>query len=137
MGGIGVVSEHLRHDRAADQRFQVGLERIGFVLVVDLIPRDVERERLGVFRLLSGVLDGFFRPMVEREVVDALVLGLVDVICEGIELAFHHGVMPAQDIGEPHDRRISWVLSRDWREFIGQRQPQLEFEISAHGALWV
>ena len=44
MSRIGVKSEHLRHNRTADQRFQFGLQRVGLTLFVDLIAADMERE---------------------------------------------------------------------------------------------
>src|SRR5262245_38498967 len=49
VGGVGVVAKHLRDDGTADQRLQLGLERIRFIFRVDLIAADIEREGFGVF----------------------------------------------------------------------------------------
>ena len=53
---------------------------------------------------------------------------------QGIELAFHDGIMPAQYIGERGNQRISRIASRHLGEFVVQGQPQLEFQIIAHGS---
>jgi hypothetical protein len=100
---IGIVFEHFLDDRAADQRLQLRLQRIGFVLGVDFVAPDIEREGLGVFRLLDRIPDGSLGPFVERVVLDSLGFGLADVIGESIELAFQGCVMPVQYLGERGD----------------------------------
>src|SRR5262245_55260728 len=65
-------------------------------------------------------------------VFDAVSLGLADIIREGVELAFHDGMMPVQDIRQRRHRRIARIVPRHWREFVAQRQPQLEFQVIAH-----
>src|SRR6516225_488442 len=65
MGRIGIVSEHLRDDGTSDQRLQLGLEFVRFVLRVNLLTPDIKRERLHVFCLLGWILDSFFRPFIK------------------------------------------------------------------------
>src|SRR5437660_10871037 len=93
---------------------------------------DIKRKRLGVFCLLGRVVDSFFRPFIKMEIFDARGLGLADITCESIELAFHDSIMPVQYIRQRRNRRISWIVPRHLREFVAQRQPQLEFQIIAH-----
>jgi hypothetical protein len=108
VGRIGIVFEHLRHDRSSDQRLELGLQRFRLVLFVDLPAADIERKRLDVFFLLGGVFDGRFRPFIERVFVDALGLGLVDIVRKGIELAFQPNRTPitaAMDRAKPISER--------------------------------
>jgi hypothetical protein len=65
-------------------------------------------------------------------IFDAVGLGLADVIGESVELAFHDGIVPLQDIRQRGDRRSSRIAPRHWREFVAQRQTQLEFEVVVH-----
>jgi hypothetical protein len=60
-------------------------------------------------------------------------LGFFHIICESIELAFQDRVVPVQYIRKCGKRPIIRIVARHWREFIVQRQPQLEFQIIAHG----
>jgi hypothetical protein len=68
-------------------------------------------------------------------IFDAVGLGLADIIREGVELTFHDGMMPVQDIRQRRNRRIARIVPRHLGEFVGQRQPQLEFQVTAHGVL--
>src|SRR5262249_31332237 len=60
VGGIGIVSEHLRDDGTPDQGLQFGLERIRFVLLVNFLTPDIKRKRLHVFCLLGRIVDRLF-----------------------------------------------------------------------------
>jgi len=68
-------------------------------------------------------------------IFDAVSLGLADIFRKRVELAFQDGIVPVQDIRQRRDRRISRIVARHRREFVAQRQPQLEFQVIAHGAL--
>ncbi len=98
MGRIGIVSEHLRDNGTSDQRLQRGLELVRFVLLVNLLTADIKRERLHVFCLLGRILDRFFGPLLKLLIFAAVGFGLADVIGESVELAFHDGTVPLQDI---------------------------------------
>jgi hypothetical protein len=69
-------------------------------------------------------------------IFDAVGLGLADVIGERVELAFHDGIVPLQDIRQQGDRRSSRIAPRHLSEFVAQRQPQLEFEVVVHGSAY-
>src|SRR4029077_9626075 len=116
-------------------RLQLGLEFVRFVLRVNLLTTDIKRKRLYVFCLLGRILDRFFGPFIKVVVFDAVGLGLADVIGESVELAFHDGIVPLQDIRQRGDRRSSRIAPRYWREFVAQGQPQLEFQVDVHSAL--
>src|SRR6266581_4751282 len=75
------------------------------------------------------------RPFIKMEIFDALGLGLADITCESIERAFHDSIMPVQYIRQRRNRRISRIVPRHLREFVAQRQPQLEFQIIAHSVM--
>src|SRR5262245_4936694 len=60
-------------------------------------------------------------------------LGFFHVIRESIELAFQDRVVPVQYIRQCGKRPIVRIVARHWREFIVQRQSQLEFQNIAHG----
>src|ERR1700730_7214715 len=135
MGRIGIVSEHLCDDGTSDQRLQLGLELVRFVLLVDLLTADIQRKRLYVFCLLGRILDRFFGPFIKVVIFDAVGLGLADVIGESVELAFPDGIVPLQNIRQRGDQRSSWIAPRYWREFVAQGQPQLEFQVVGHSAL--
>ena len=107
MSGISVESEHLRHNRTADQWFQFGLQRIGLTLFVDLVATDMEREGLGVFRLLGRVVHRFLGPSIQRVLFDSLDLGLPHVIGECIVLAFQSRVVTVQRLREGSNR---WII---------------------------
>ena len=124
-----------RDDRTSDQRLEFGLQRVRLILFVNLLAPDIERKRFDVFCLLGRVVDGFFGPFIKMIIFDAISLGLADIIREGVELAFHDGMMPVQDIRQRRHRRIARIVPRHWREFVAQRQPQLEFQVIAHGVL--
>src|SRR5215469_17930852 len=72
VGRIGIVSEHLRDDGAPDQGPQFGLERIRFVLRVNLLTPDIKRKRLHVFCLLGRILDRLFGPFIKVVIFDAV-----------------------------------------------------------------
>src|SRR5262245_2508855 len=135
VGRIGIVFEHLRDDATSDQRLQLGLERIRFVLFVNLLALDIKRERLHVFCLLGRIVDSFFGPFIKMVIFDAVSLRLPDIVCEGVELAFRDSIMPLQYIRQRGDRRISRIAPRHVRELVAQRQPQLEFQLVVHGVL--
>jgi hypothetical protein len=69
-------------------------------------------------------------------IFDAVGLGLADVIGESVELAFHDGIVPAQNIRQRRNRRIRRMVARHFGEFVAQRQPQLEFEVVVHGSAY-
>jgi hypothetical protein len=59
VGRIGIVPEHLRHDRTSDKRLEFGLEGVSLTPFVNLVATDIERKGPGIFRLLRGVIHGF------------------------------------------------------------------------------
>ena len=42
VGGISIVPEHFQDDGSSDQRLELGLQGIGFILLVNLIAVDME-----------------------------------------------------------------------------------------------
>jgi hypothetical protein len=54
-------------------------------------------------------------------VFDAIGIGLADIICESIELAFHHSIMLAQYICQQRDGRIS----RSFRATCAKSSPNV------------
>jgi hypothetical protein len=51
-------------------------------------------------------------------ILDPIGLGLADITCESIELAFHHSIMPAQYICQRRNRGIFRIVPRRLREFF-------------------
>src|SRR5262245_20002257 len=131
--GVRVVSGQSRDQLAADQRLQVGFERVGQLLGVDFVAVDIERKVLDVFRLLLGILDRRLGPRVQRIIFSAMLFGLGHVVREGIELTFHRRAMLGEDVRQRLDRGIVGVATRHFRKLVAQVDPYLVVPLRAHG----
>ena len=79
---VGVVLCNTRDQSRLDQRLQVGDQRLGSRLRVDLMILDVKSEYLHILRLLRGILDGSLGPLVKRVMANAFALGFSDIARE-------------------------------------------------------
>ena len=100
------------------KRLQVCLERVRFVLIVDLVSVDVESEGFEVFRLFHGVIDGILCPLIERILIDALFLGCFTIAGESILLATQCGVVFYENVPERCQTGVIGILSRQDRPLI-------------------
>src|SRR5262249_45412642 len=133
VGGVRVVFGQSRDQLAANQRLQVGFERVRQRLGVDFIAVDIEREGFGVFHLLRRILDRRLGPRVQRIVFSAALFSFGHVVGEGIELTFHRGVMPGEDVRQRPDCGIVRVAARRFRNLVTQINPYLVLPLRAHG----
>src|SRR4029077_9738031 len=107
---IGIVFEHFLDDGTSDKRLQFGLQRISFILLVNFLAPNIERKGLGVFCLLCRVVNGLLRPFIKRIILGPVGLGLADITCEGIELAFQDSIVPVQYIYQRRHCRIVRIV---------------------------
>jgi len=113
IGRVGVVFVDFHDQPGADQRSQIGFQRLGLVLGVNFRAFDIAGEKLLVFGLLGGVVDGRLGPFVERITFDALLFSLRAISGECIILAGDSGAMASENIAKRLQRGVGGFFGFD------------------------
>ena len=108
IGRVGVVFIDFYDQPRANQRQQIGFQRLGLVLGVNFRAFDIAGEELLVFGLLDRIIDGRLGPFVERITFDAFLFGFGAISGESIILAGNSGMMAGENIPQRLQRGVGW-----------------------------
>ena len=129
---VGVVLCNTRDQSRIGQRLQVGDQRLGSRLRVDLMTLDVKSEHLQILRFLRRILDGFLGPLVEWVMPNAFALGFSDIARECVELAGQRRLMSGQNSGQRPQLRRTEISPRELGHRCGKINPNLVLPLFAH-----
>src|SRR5512132_3081317 len=129
---VGVVLCKTRDQSRIDQRLQVGGQRLGSRLRVDLMTLDVKSEHLQILRFLRRLPAGFLGPLVEWVMPNAFALGFSDIARECVELAGQRRLMSGQNSGQRPQLRRAEISPRELGRRWGKINPNLVLPLFAH-----